>query len=698
MSNKIDRIKELIKQLNLHSYNYYTLDNPTITDKEYDALYDELRALEGETGYIQPDSPTQRVGGEVLDKFEKHTHLAKLWSLDKAQSFAELKSWEERAQKLRKEFNLTHDEKLPPIEFMLELKFDGLTINLTYEDGYLVQGATRGNGSIGEAILPQLKTIKSLPMSVDFKGKFEIQGEGVMPLSSLEKYNNTADEPLKNARNAAAGALRNLDPRVTEKRMLAACIYNIGYIEDKEFKTEEEMIDFIKLNKFPVFNYLKKFKTIDEIIEEIEVLKDTRKQLDILTDGLVIKINDIRTREALGYTQKFPRWAVAYKFEAEEVTTKLLDIEWNIGRTGKVTPTAILDPVEIGGVTVKRATLNNYDDIQRKKVKINSTVWLRRSNDVIPEIMGIVERDYDEENNESNINDNNHNENNIKENNDSSDSTSFEQNSSEEIEIEMLTHCPACGAELIHEGVHYFCPNSMSCRPQLVNRIVHFASRNAMNIDGFSEKTAYQLFDELDLKSLPQLYEIKKEDLLNLERFGQKKADNLISAIENSKNCELNRFIYALGIPNVGEKTAKDIVNKFKSLEAIKNATFDELISISDVGDVVANEIIEFFHDDIIVDNVDRLLQLGVTPVYKELEIVKESLFMGKTVVLTGTLSIPRNEAKEIIEKLGGKVSGSVSKKTDYVLAGEEAGSKLEKAIELGVKVLSEDEFNQMIK
>lgn len=662
--NKIDRIKELIEELNTHSYNYYTLDNPTITDKEYDALYDKLHALELEIGYIQPDSPTQRVGGEVLDKFEKHTHIRKLWSLDKAQNVGELYAWEERANKLRSEYNQTHEEKLPQIEFILELKFDGLTINLTYDNGLLVQGATRGNGAIGEAILPQLKTIKSIPLSIDYKGKVEIQGEGVMPLSALEKYNKTADEPLKNARNAAAGALRNLDPKVTEKRMLSACIYNVGYIEGMEFSTHEEMINFLKDNKFPVYNFMKKFATIEEIISEIEILKDTRKELDILTDGLVIKINDMKTREALGYTQKFPRWAVAFKFEAEEVTTKLLEIEWNVGRTGKVTPTAILEPIDIGGVTVKRATLNNYDDIQRKNVKINSTVWLRRSNDVIPEIMGTVE-------DEDNI---------------------------DEKEIEMLTHCPACGVELIQNGVHYFCPNSMSCRPQLVSRIVHYASRNAMNIDGFSEKTAYQLFDELDLKSLPQLYEIKVDDLLNLERFAQKKADNLVNAIENSKDCDLDRFVYALGIPNVGEKTAKDLVKRFKSLEALKNATFDELIAINDVGDVVANEIIEFFHDKEILDNINKLLNLGVKPKYEEIEVSDESPFFGKTVVLTGTLSIGRNEAKEIIERLGGKVSGSVSKKTDYVIAGEEAGSKLDKAKELGVTVLSEEELRIMTK
>ena len=691
MNNKIERIKTLINELNKHSYNYYTLDNPTIADKEYDNLYDELQNLEIETNYFQADSPTQRIGGEVLNKFEKHIHIGKLWSLDKAQNIGELYAWEQRANKLKDEYNLSHEDKLPELEFILELKFDGLKINLTYDNGILIQGATRGNGTVGEAILPQVKTIKTLPLSIDYKGKIEVQGEGLMLLSTFEKYNKTADEPLKNARNAAAGALRNLDPRVTEKRMLSAYIYDVGYIDGMNFSTHEEMFEFLKSNRFPVFNYMKKFKKMDELIAEIEVLNNERKNLDVLIDGLVIKINDMKTREVLGYTQKFPRWEIAYKFEAEEYTTKLLEIEWNVGRTGKVTPTAILEPIDIGGVTVKRATLNNYEDIQRKNVKINSTVWVRRSNDVIPEIMGVVENDEIIENENLSSDES------FNEDEQTSKNNADENLVSNELEIKMLTHCPACGVELIKNGVHYFCPNSMSCRPQLVSRIVHFASRNAMNIEGFSEKTAYQLFDDLDLKSLPQLYEIKKEDLIGLERFADKKAENLIEAIENSKDCDLDKFIYALGIPNVGEKTARDLIKKFKTLENLKNATFEELIEVNDVGDVIANSIIEFFHDREIVDNIDKLLNLGIKPKYEEKEVFSESPFAGKTVVLTGTLSIGRNEAKEIIERLGGKVSGSVSKKTDYVIAGEEAGSKLDKANELGVRVLNEEEFRNMI-
>lgn len=659
--DKEGRIKELVNLLNEYSYYYYTLDNPKVSDKEYDKLYDELILLEGETGLVLADSPTGRVGGEVLDKFEKHRHLSKLWSLDKAQNKQELKNWEIRVNKIINEYNNTHDNKLPEPEYILEYKFDGLTINLTYNNGLLVQGATRGNGTIGEGIILQIKTIKSIPLSIDFKGKIEIQGEGVMPLSVLEKYNEQAKEPLKNARNAAAGALRNLNPKVTENRKLSACFYNSGYIEGKEFKTHEEMIQFLKDNKLPVFNYMKKFNDIDNLIEEIDKADEERKKLDILTDGMVIKINDMKTREVLGYTQKFPRWAVAFKFEAEEVTTKLLDIEWNVGRTGKVTPTAILEPVEIGGVTVKRATLNNYEDILRKKVEIGCKVWVRRSNDVIPEIMGSVE---DEEINTK--------------------------------EIKMLDKCPYCGTELIRNGVHYFCPNSMSCKPQLVSRIVHFGSRNAMNIEGFSEKTAYQLFDELELKNIPQLYEIKIEDLIDLDRFAKKKAENLVEAIEKSKNCNLSNFIYALGIPNVGIKTANDLANKYNSMDNLEKAKFEELVEIPDIGDIVAKEIVEFFNDEEILSNINKLLELGVNPTF-ESKNIKQGFFTDKTVVITGTLSISRNEAKKIIEDMGGKVTGSVSSKTDYVLAGESPGSKYDKAVKLGVKIINDEEFNQIV-
>lgn len=650
--DKLDRIKELIEIINDLNYHYYTLDNPKVSDKEYDKLYDELVSLEKETNIIFPYSPTQRVGGEVLDKFEKHTHLARLWSLDKSQSYGELINWDNRVRRAIDEYNSNNEDKLPAVKYIVEYKFDGLTINLTYKDGVLVQAATRGNGVVGEAILPQIKTIKSIPLMIDFKGIMELQGEGLMPLSVLEEYNKTALEPLKNARNAAAGALRNLDPKVTEERKLTAYFYNVGYIEGKTFNSHIEMLEFLKDNRFPVFPYAKVFDSIEGVIEEIERQKDERHKLDLLTDGLVIKINDMKTREVLGYTNKFPRWAMAYKFEAEETTTKLIDVVWNVGRTGKVTPTAILEPVEIAGATIRRATLNNYDDILRKGVRINSRVLIRRSNDVIPEILGTVETEE------------------------------------ETYEIEKPTHCPACGSELYQNGVHIFCPNSLSCKPQLVSRLVHFASRDAMNIEGFSEKTAEKFVEELNITDLPQIYEVKYEDLLKLEGFKDKKASNLLEAIERSKNIPLSSFIYALGVNNVGIKTATDLANHFKSIDNLRKATFEELVRIGEIGEVIAKSIIEFFQDPRINEALDKLLAEGINPYYEELQ-VEESIFTNKTVVITGTIEgYSRNEIKDMIEKMGGKVAGSVSKKTDYVIVGENPGSKYDKAIELGIKIV----------
>jgi DNA ligase (NAD+) len=661
--DKKKRIDELVEKLNDYAYYYYTLDDPKVSDKEYDELYDELLELEKETEYVLDESPTQRVGDKPLDKFEKHDHKSQLWSLDKAQSFDELRKWDERVDKLIQEYNGSSEEKLPEKTYILEYKFDGLTINLTYENGLLSQGATRGNGETGEAILPQIKTIKSIPLKIDYKDIIEIQGEGLMPISALEKYNVEADEPLKNARNAAAGALRNLDPKVTEKRNLAAYFYNVGYIEGKKFDTHIEMIDFLKENRIPVFEYIKEFDDIENLIEEIEEIDKTRSNLDILTDGMVVKINDMKTREVLGNTQKFPRWAVAFKFEAEEVTTILKEVIWNVGRTGKVTPSAVLEPVEIAGATIQRATLNNIEDIRRKNVKINSRVWLRRSNDVIPEILGVV--DEDQENTE---------------------------------EIEMPEKCPACGTELIKDGVHYFCPNKLSCKPQLVSSIVHFASRDAMNIEGFSEKTAYQLFEELNIKNIPQLYDIKKEDLLKLEGFKEKKSQNLIDALEKSKDCKLESFIYALGIPNVGIKTAKDLVKEYKTLDNLKKAKKEDLEKIKDIGEVVAEEIYKFFHDDNILESIDKLLEKGINPTYEVEEETVKNIFTDKKIVITGSFKTKRKEIKDFIENSGGQVTGSVSSNTDILLLGENPGSKYDKAKSLGVKIIEEKELNEYLK
>ena len=661
MDNK-KRIEELVEELNRYSYEYYSLDNPTVTDKEYDKKYDELKKLEIEEGYVLPYSPTLRVGDVVLEGFNKYTHKAPLWSMDKAQSIEELKEWHNRNVKFVNEMR-EQGEDLPDLKYVLTKKFDGLTINLTYdENGVLITAATRGTGTVGEEVTAQVKTIKSIPLKIDNNDLLEVHGEAIMTVEAFEEYNKNATVPLKNLRNGAAGALRNLNVKETANRNLSAFFYDVGYKEGTQFKTYLEMMDFIKEKGLPVDNYLKVCTSMEEIENEIEYIKNIRFDLNYDIDGLVIVIDDIKTRELLGYTVKFPKWAIAYKFEAQEATTKLLGVEWNVGRSGRVGPTALLEPIELAGVTVKRATLNNMDDIKRKGVRIGAEVFVRRSNDVIPEIMGVVPESLE---------------------------------GSEEIKAPKV--CPACGSHLVLDGAHYFCENTLSCKPQLVKSIVHYASREAMNIAGFSEKTAEQLFEKLNIKSISDLYKLNKEELMTLEKFGEKKAQNLLDAIEKSKDCELYAFIYALGIPNVGAKTAKDLVKKFKSLEGLKKATLEELVEVSDVGDIIAECVYEFFREEKVLNTINELLNLGVNPKYEEQE-VTESLFKGKTVVVTGSLEdYTRISIKEKFESLGAKVSGSVSKKTDYVLAGEEAGSKLKKAEELGIKIISEKEFKMMI-
>lgn len=656
-------IEELVEELNKYAYEYYVLGNSSVTDKDYDKKYYELVDLEKETGYKLPYSPTQRVGDVILPEFKKYTHKARLWSLDKAQTLEEIREWHNRNVKFLEEYNRTSDEELPPLKYILTKKFDGLTINLSYdENGVLVTGATRGTGAIGEDVTAQVKTIKSIPLKIDCHDFLEIHGEAIMTTEAFEKYNSEAETPLKNLRNGAAGALRNLNVAETAKRNLSAFFYDVGYKEGAPFKTYMEMLNFIKVKGFPMDDYIRECTTLDEIQKEIDYIRDIRFDLNYDIDGLVIAIDDIRTRELLGYTVKFPKWAIAYKFEAQEATTKLLDVEWNVGRSGRVSPTAILEPVELAGVTVKRATLNNIDDIARKGVRLGAEVFVRRSNDVIPEIMGVVPE-------------------------------SLEGTK----EIEEPKVCPACGAHLVHEGVHIYCENTLGCKPQMVKTIVHFAGREAMNIAGFSEKTAEQLFEKLDIRDISDLYKLEYEKLLDLDKFGPKKAQNLLDAIEKSKDCTLEAFLYSLGIPNVGVKTAKDLVKRFESLENLEKATFEELVSVQDVGDIVARSIIEFFKEERTLKVINELLSLGVNPHYEKKEVL-ESPFMGKTVVVTGTLeNYSRTSIKEKLESLGAKVSGSVSKKTDFVIAGEAAGSKYDKAKSLGVTILSEEEFENMI-
>ena len=658
----IKKLNILIEKIEKLNYNYYTLDEPIASDGEYDAIYDELKNLELESGIVLQNSPTNRVGAQILDKFEKHTHIAPLYSMDKAQNYETIRAWDTRNKKLIRDYNDTHSEKLKDISYIVELKFDGLTLNLTYEDGYLKTASTRGNGFIGEKIFEQVKTIYSIPLKIDYKGVMEVQGEGLMPFKSLENYNRTHKEPLKNARNAAAGALRNLDPKVTAERNLTAYFYNIGYIENKDFKDDVEMKNFLRKNGFKVYNINKLCKNLEEVFAEIEEIGRIRDSLDILIDGVTIKVSDLETRKVLGATNKFPRWAIAYKFEAEEMSTKLLDVVWNVGRSAKVTPTAILEPVDIGGVTIRRATLNNYDDILRKKVRINSRVLIRRSNDVIPEILGTLPSEDDENT----------------------------------IEIKRPIYCPACNAELFQDGVHIFCPNTLSCAPQLVARLVHFASRDAMDIERLSEKTIEKLLEELNLREIPEIYELKYDDIIKLEGFKEKRTNNLLQAIENSKKRELTNFIYALGIPNVGIKTSRDLANHYESFENLRNAKEEELINIGDIGPITAFEIVEFFNDDNIKSSIEKLILLGVNPYFEKKE-AKENYFTDKKIVLTGSLEKPRKELEEILISYGAKISSAVSKNTDILIVGESPGSKLKKAEDLGIEILKEEDIDRLL-
>lgn len=653
------RQEELTKQLASYAEAYYNSDAPFISDAEYDALYDELLSLERESGVVLPDSPTTRVGAKAdattpsAAAFLPHTHIRRLYSLDKVRSFQALSDWAERCK--------SGCVGIGTPAFALEYKFDGLTINLTYENGRFVNGATRGNGDVGDTIYDQLLTVRSIPRTIPFLGRMEVQGECIMRLSVLDELNKVSTEPLKNARNAAAGALRNTDARVTAARRLDCFLYNVGYIEGKTLSSQTEMLDFLRENGFPVSPFLRICPDAESLEREIDAAEETRASLDFLIDGMVVKITDFSLRDALGETEKFPRWAMAYKFAAEETTSVVREVTWEVGRTGKLTPLAHLDPVELAGATVKRATLNNFDDVCRKRVGIGSRVFIRRSNDVIPEILGAVPNDTPER------------------------------------PVEKPTRCPQCGAHVEERGAHLFCTNSLSCTAQITLRIAHFASRDAMDIESLSDKTAAQLIEALNVTSVPHLYALSHEQLVSLDRFGEKKAQNLLAALEKSKTRPLSAFLFALGIPNVGLKTARDVARRYGTLEAVRQATRESLLEIPDVGEIIADSIVTFLSDLSIVSQIDELLSLGVSPA-PEAAAAENAALAGKAVVVTGTLpTLGRRDAESLIEKYGGKAAGSVSKKTDYVLYGEEAGGKLTKARELNVPLLTEDEFLRMI-
>lgn len=643
----LDKTAELIKKLNEYAYHYYVLDSPIASDKEYDALYNELLEIEAVEG-VREDSPTRRVGGEVLDGFVKHSHILPLYSLEKANTIEALYAWRDKVEEV------VGDK----VHYTLEYKFDGLTLNLTYNNGQLIQAATRGDGVTGESVLSQVRTISSIPLSIEYKGLMEVQGEAIMRLSALEAYNKAAIEPLKNARNAAAGALRSLDTRIAAERKLDAFFYSIGYIEGKEFASHMEMIGFLEENRFKISPMVESFVGMEELVETLKKVEKTRPQLDFLIDGMVIKVDDTASRAALGYTQKFPKWAIAFKFAAEEITTTVREVLWEVGRTGRVNPSAVVDSVELCGATVKRATLNNIEDIKRKNIRLGARVFIRRSNDVIPEILGAVK-------------------------------------GQEQLpEIEKPTVCPACGTELEQIGPNLFCPNSISCKPQLIAALAHFMSRDAMNIDSASEKTAAVLLEKCGVRDVAALYRLTLEQLLQLPGFKEKKANKLLASIEESKHPELENFIYALGIDNVGKKTARDLAATFNSLERIAHASYEELVAIRDVGEIVAQCILDFFADSHTTELLERLAEYGVTP--KPYESVLGAM-VGMNVVVTGTLKLlNRVEALGLIKRAGGTPQNNVSKTTTLLVAGEKAGSKLEKAQKLGIKIISEEELLEL--
>lgn len=646
----MDRMQELVQKLNEYAYRYYVLDDPVISDGEYDKLYDELVALEKQTGVVLPDSPTIRVGDKPLSKFNQVVHRGKLFSLDKCQSKEEMRAWLDK---------LSVNGKMPLCS--VEYKFDGLTINLTYENGVLTRAATRGNGEIGEEVTMQVRTIKSVPLSIPYKGVIEVQGEGIMTLSALAAYNARPDVvPLKNARNGVAGAIRNLDPKVTADRKLDMICYNVNYMDDGNFPDGKAMLAFLRENNFKLSDYCRYCSTPDEVMAALDEIESRRDSLDFLIDGAVVKVDNTAMREELGYTQKFPRWAMAFKFAPEEATTTVRDVIWQVSRTGKLNPLAVLDPVDLAGVTVSRATLSNISEIRRKDIRIGSRVFIRRSNDVIPEITGVAE----------------HTENSR--------------------EIVPPAVCPACGAPVVQDGIFVKCSNTRACANTIISALSHFCERDAMDIEGLSDKTLELLYGLNKVKAFHDIYALKQEDFDEVEGFRDKRTGNLLAAIEKSKTTTLARFLYAIGIPNIGKKSASQLEEEFRTLDAVMNASKEDFAALDDFGDIMAEGVKAYFDDEHNRREIELLLKAGVTFTQKQ---VAEGVFSGKKVVLTGALaSMKRGKAKEEIEKRGGSVAESVSKAVNLVIVGEDAGSKLAKAEKLGIPTISEGEFLKMLE
>lgn len=642
-------MRELVDRLNRYAYEYYVLDAPSVPDAEYDRLYDRLREMERESGVVLFDSPTRRVGGEPVKAFARHRHIARLYSLDKAVTEDELDAFFTRIAKVRQD-----------VDYTVEYKFDGLTMCLTYENGRFVRATTRGNGAEGEDVTAQVLTIKSYPLTVDYPGTLEVKGEAIIRLSVLDAYNRTATEPLKNARNAAAGAIRNLDPAVTAARKPEILFYDVNYLSDGGVSSQTEAIEFLRRHGFKTFPHTWLCKTPQEVKDAVAAIDVQRKDLDVLTDGAVIKVNDFSLREQLGYTDKFPRWAIAFKFEAEEAVTTVRKVVWQVGRTGKLTPLAEVDPVELAGATVRKATLNNLGDIRRKDVRIGSKVLIRRSNEVIPEILGAYEH------------------------------------TGVSAAIPRPDICPYCGVVLVEEGANLFCPNA-KCRPRVAAQLANFASKGAMDIEGFSEMTAYQLIDVLGVSHCSDLFQLDAAALARLDGFGEKKIRNLLSAIEAAKQVPLDRFLFALGIGGIGKVASKDLAARFGSWEAVAAATHEQLLEMENIGEKTAANIVGWFADAENRAELERLLAAGVRPYRKEA--AGGGPMTGENVVLTGTLArFKRSDAQQKIEMMGGACQSAVTSKTTLVIAGENAGSKLDKARALGVRVIDETEFVKILE
>ena len=639
-----------IKKLISWAKAYYVFDNPIATDEEYDKLARVCLAFESENPELShPNSPNKRVGGFVLDGFEKASHLSRMWSQEDVFNTKELEDWIKRASKVNTN-----------LEFFCQPKFDGASLNLIYENGVLKQAITRGDGSIGEDVTNNVKTIHSIPLEIAEKSLIEIRGEIVIKKADFEKINEERiknnEQVFANPRNAAAGSLRQLDPKITAKRKLFFNVWGIG-LNTLSYKKYSDLMDYIYSLGFvkpPMQTLTSNVEGIEELYHEIIKVRD---EIEMMLDGMVVKINDIETQDELGYTVKFPRWSCAYKFPALEKTTKIKDIILQVGRTGVITPVAVVEPTDIEGVVVERASLHNFDEIARKDIRINDEVIIIRSGDVIPKITKVF----------------------------------IDRRDGIQKEIFRPTSCPDCNSELLDEGTLIKCQN-LDCPSRVVNSIIYFASKNCMNIDGLGNKIVETLVKEKKIYDILDLYSLKYEDLENLEGFKEKKINNLLNAIENTKGTELHRIINALGIEHIGEVASKQICLEF-GLEVI-NIDYDSLVNLDGIGEQMANSFTEFMRVN--KELVKKLLSI-INPKVEEKVEVSENPFKGKTVVITGTMSVSRGEIKKMLESLGAKVSSSVSKKTDYLIYGEDAGSKYDKAIELNVPTLNENEMNSII-